>query len=258
MTKRLEMREKTFLRYVKDKFALKNKKRLLVSAFFITIFQSVPSFADDEYQNLQILGQLAYDKIIKKIADQQEYDKIVVKVNAPDNRLKLAPCSTNIDANFPSDFISKRLTIQLSCSAPQSWSIYLIAEIGLYKEVIVFSEHLTKGRLIQDSDLKTDLVDVNDIRESYYKEKSAIIGKELKRNIKSGEIVREVLLNMPQVIKRGQLVSLMAVSSAISVETTGTAMSDGRIGDIIRVKNNRSERIVSGIVQPNGEVYINF
>ncbi len=258
MTKRLEMKEKTFFSGLKERSLFIKPKTIIALVFFIAFLQAKHSLANEEYQNLQILSQIAYKEIVEKISNQQDFDKIVVNVNAPDNRLKLSPCSSNLDAKFPTDFVSKRLTVQLSCSSPQSWSIYLIAEIALYKKIVVFSEHLSKGKLIQESDLKIDLVDISDIRESYYKEITPVIGKELKRNIKSGDIVRDALLDMPQVIKRGQIVNLMATSSVISVETTGTALSDGRIGEIIRVKNNRSDRIVSGTVQSNGDVYINL
>jgi flagella basal body P-ring formation protein FlgA len=61
-------------------------------------------------------------------------------------------------------------------------------------------------------------------------------------------------LDAPLVIKRGDTVSMEANIGGITVKTSGTAISDGRIGQQIRVKNNQSARVINAKVIGSGQV----
>jgi flagella basal body P-ring formation protein FlgA len=50
------------------------------------------------------------------------------------------------------------------------------------------------------------------------------------------------------------VIDLEAQAGSIKVSTSGTALTDGRLGQKIRIKNNQSDRIVTGTVVASGKV----
>ena len=63
-------------------------------------------------------------------------------------------------------------------------------------------------------------------------------------------------LKPPVIVKRGQQVTLLARTSSYEVRMNGKAMMDGVAGQRIRVRNDRSERIVEGVVKSSNIIYI--
>ncbi len=55
-------------------------------------------------------------------------------------------------------------------------------------------------------------------------------------------------------LRRGQAVTLKIETKLYVVTATGEAMENGRVGDLIKVRNARSERIVHARVMPDGTV----
>ena len=55
-------------------------------------------------------------------------------------------------------------------------------------------------------------------------------------------------------VRRGDPVTLSVPGSGFAVETSGTAIEDGRAGAVIRVKLEGGNRLISGIVTGPGEI----
>ena len=79
----------------------------------------------------------------------------------------------------------------------------------------------------------------------------------LKRSIGEGQVVFAEDLELRPVIAEGDEVSLVFVGDYVRLEVPAEAMSDGRVGEMIRVKNLQSERVVSAKVEDGGIVTVN-
>ena len=77
-------------------------------------------------------------------------------------------------------------------------------------------------------------------------------------SIPSGEVVLERFVEVPFAVKRGQLVKIVAKKGGIYVETLGRALQNGRVGDIIRVKNVYSGKVIEGRVENEETVVVIF
>jgi flagella basal body P-ring formation protein FlgA len=71
---------------------------------------------------------------------------------------------------------------------------------------------------------------------------------ETRRAIHAGEVLSPGLLSSPRLIHRGQELILFASSGAMTVTMKGEALEDGAEGDVIRVRNLSSNRVVEGRV----------
>ena len=62
------------------------------------------------------------------------------------------------------------------------------------------------------------------------------------------------MLDSPQLIAKDDTVMITSQSSIMSVSTLGTALQNGKKGRQIRVKNNRSGKIIKAYVTGIGKV----
>ncbi|MBN1592158.1 MAG: flagellar basal body P-ring formation protein FlgA [Candidatus Coatesbacteria bacterium] len=83
-----------------------------------------------------------------------------------------------------------------------------------------------------------------------------VVGKILKRGVTKGRMITSDILVEPFAVKRRSVVRLVAQIKSLRVVTLGEALKDGRIGDVIPVKNTTSKRTVYGTVQEDGTVLV--
>ena len=77
-----------------------------------------------------------------------------------------------------------------------------------------------------------------------------------KTRLPAGTPVLKRFVEVPFAVKRGQLVKIVAEKGGIYVETTGKALQNGRVGDIIKVKNIYSGKVIEGRVKDEETVVI--
>ena len=123
---------------------------------------------------------------------------------------------------------------------------------------------MPKRRLKQGQELKAGLFTAREkllsrSPEEYVSSKQELKDKVLKRTLSANQILTYDMLTTPELVNRWQEVKIIAKVGGIVVTTTGKALENGRKGDIINVKNNRSgKKIEAQVVGSNRvEVVIN-
>ncbi|WP_232595699.1 flagellar basal body P-ring formation chaperone FlgA [Marinibactrum halimedae] len=208
------------------------------------------------YENLNDLTALVADTVQDHFEQLQQYDDIDIKVNPPDPRLKLVRCEQPISVKILSTRATSRITSQVRCESQTPWSVYITSSVALFHNVVVATSPLAKGNALRQEDLELQKRDVSRLGKGFLLNTDSAIGMELRRPLRLGEPLRETLLIPPQVIDRGDTVAITAISQQVSVVANGTALSNGRTGDKIRVRNENSDRVVRAEVTGPGEVTI--
>lgn len=75
------------------------------------------------------------------------------------------------------------------------------------------------------------------------------------KNIRVGDVIEQTDVC---IVCRNESVVIRAGKSGMSITTKGTAMSDGVLGEQIKVKNDKSNRIIDAQVSGVGEVIVAF
>jgi flagella basal body P-ring formation protein FlgA len=57
-------------------------------------------------------------------------------------------------------------------------------------------------------------------------------------------------------MQRGQRVNLIAGNGGFEVRSSGRVLSDAAVGDLVRVENLASKKIVEGLVTTKGDVRV--
>ena len=86
--------------------------------------------------------------------------------------------------------------------------------------------------------------------------RSLIVGKVARLTLLPGHAIPFSGVSNRKLVSNGAEVKLVFSEGDLLIMTTGAALQDGSIGDIVRVRNNDSGVTVSGAVQPDGSVRV--
>ncbi len=208
------------------------------------------------YQSHKSIYQVADTFVRSQVISQQSLQAIV-KVGKLDSRLKLKRCNKSLRAFLPkgSRDIGKT-TIGVKCNGANPWSLNVPVTISIFKKVLVASRQLQKGAVLTASDIKLKKTDVAKLHYGFFEALKDGTGKKLKRRILAGAVLTPAMLKNPQLISRGQQVSIVARSGRMVVRMKGKALANGAVGERIKVKNIKSGKKLEGVVTPSGEVKV--
>ena len=113
------------------------------------------------------------------------------------------------------------------------------------------------GDVIRD-DMLADYIQggVGDGPGPFVDSRSLIVGKVARLTLLPGHAIPFSGLSNRKVVANGSEVKLIYYEGGLLIMTTGAALQDGSIGDIVRVRNSDSGVTVSGSVQPDGTVRV--
>jgi len=92
--------------------------------------------------------------------------------------------------------------------------------------------------------------------ENYTDSIEKIAGTVAKRTIRKGDVIDLSALELPPVIKRGELVKIIINHNGLLVTATGIARANGRKDEMIRVRNSSSNKLIHARVQAPGLVEV--
>lgn len=190
---------------------------------------------------------------------QPHRGSIDIKIERIDSRLKLNKCQNPLRAFLSNNNrIGGKLIVGVRCTKPKPWLVYVPAEVTIFEEILVASKPLQRGHILDQTDISRAKIKTSNSNTVYFTDPNRIIGKVLVRPIKAGNILAAHLLQAPRLIRRGQQVTLLVDISGLQIRMKGHALSDGAAGDLVRVRNAKTKRIVEGIVKKPGIVQVSM
>ncbi len=236
----------------------KNKRtRLATLAILLFGFGSVQQCFAREFHPLEDIAATARAYVLAQMS--LENDSIEVSNGQIDRRLRLNKCSLPLQAFSPGYEARRGLsTVGVRCEDDQPWSLYVPVTVKIYKEVAVLKKPVERNRPLNMEDIVFEKTDVNRLSSSYFTEAAELKGKILTQNLPGGTILTQHLVKSPMAIKRGQLVTLIARNDVIEVRAEGKALSRGAVGERIRVKNLKTDRIIEGVIVNNHLINVNL
>ncbi len=184
-------------------------------------------------------------------------DDVRVRLGRLDPRLRLRRCQGTMEAFWPHGRRPRagHASVGVRCRGPVAWKIYLPLEIRRFARVVTAGRALPAGHVLAVSDLKTVRLEVDGLR-SYHHEARRLAGSVLRRPLAAGQPVEAAHVTPPLLVRRGERVVVEARVDGLAVRTSGEALSAGRKGDTIRVRNLRSKRVVQAVVTGRGRVEV--
>jgi flagellar basal body P-ring formation protein FlgA len=112
------------------------------------------------------------------------------------------------------------------------------------------------GDVIRDDMLADISHVVHDGSGPFVESRAIIIGKVARLTLLPGHAIPFSGVSNRKLVSNGAEVKLIYSEGDLLIMTTGAALQDGSIGDIVKVRNSDSGVTVSGAVQPDGSVRV--
>ncbi|ELI6446837.1 TPA: flagellar basal body P-ring formation chaperone FlgA [Photobacterium damselae] len=216
------------------------------------IFSNNMSFAADI--DLETIRHSAEAFVQTQITPPKE-GELSIEAAQLDSRLRFSHCSEPLETSLPGkQEINNNATVLVRCNH-ENWQVYVPVRVQLLLPRVVASVPLGRGMVLSPSNLTVALIESRFQRGAIYQSPQALFGAKVKRNVKIGEAVQANDICM---VCRNDKVVISAGQPGLKIITQGTALSDGTLGEQIRVKNNRSNKIISAQVSAVGEVDVSY
>jgi flagellar basal body P-ring formation protein FlgA len=152
----------------------------------------------------------------------------------------------------------KTLQVVLLVAGREFDTVRMTAELRLYDLVVCATRNLARHALLTDDDLKVVELDISMLGSGLLTDPGLATGRRLTTAVRPGMVLQARHLEEPPLVSRGDLVTIRARSGQLEVKAPGEARSTGARGELVRVKNLTSRRIIHAMVQGPGLVEVEF
>lgn len=122
--------------------------------------------------------------------------------------------------------------------------------------VPVLTRRVAVGEVIQASDVTVKQLPARIAAHNTVTDSTLIIGRSARRNLQAETPLQRADLVAPQLVRRGQTVSITLDEDGMLLVTQGEAQMDGAAGERIRVVNPSSKKSIDAIVTGVGQVAV--
>jgi len=123
-------------------------------------------------------------------------------------------------------------------------------------DVAVPVHDIARGTLIGETDLAYKPIPVLRANTSIVRAFADAAGKETRRALRAGELIRDSDLKRPTLVAKGANVTMVFEAPGMQLTAVGRALAEGGEGDSIAVLNPTSYRQVSAVVVSAGMVRV--
>lgn len=231
---------------------IKNIPFILALAFI----SFTTAHAEQSSQSHESIAEAVKAYIAQNINLTGEYE---VSLTPLDSRLNLPQCAEPLEVFTTTGLIKAgRTTIGVRCNIEKKWSIFTSAIIKTYQMVVVLTQPIQRGEIITRQHLAIEKREVSNLREDFVTQPEQIENKQATRQLNPGTILSLKSLVEPKLIKRGDKVVISTTKPDFSIRMNGEAMMDGAKGQLIKVKNQNSGRIINATVIEPGLVSVDY
>ncbi len=180
-----------------------------------------------------------------------------IQVNNLDPRLRMPVCSQQLDASLESPAQPLgRVTVRVRCDGTSPWTVFVPAQVKLFRDVVVMTRPLKRESVIGEGDVALRERDVSTLGQGFLSELDQAVGMKLLRPTVLDQVLTLQQLEQADVIRKGDHVVITARSGGLSVRMPGEALSKGGLTEQIRVRNLNSQRVVKATVVGPGQVEV--
>ncbi len=125
------------------------------------------------------------------------------------------------------------------------------AEIKLPPTIVVAARDLPRGTLLHADDLQTKAAGEQDRRPGSLEFSEDAVGQETVRPFRAGHTIDAESIELPELVRRGERVSIIVNHGGVRVRAEGRARDSGRRGDTVTVESaarrNSFQAVVTGV-----------
>lgn len=130
------------------------------------------------------------------------------------------------------------------------WQAFGQLNLAVFKNVVVNRTPLNRKQPLSLNQLGTARMNIANLRMGYFENPATLVGYEVQRTLKSGQVITPYIVEAPSLVERGDWVTILSGKPGLTVSSTGEALKSGALGDQILVKNLKTNtRLKAWIIE---------
>lgn len=180
--------------------------------------------------------------------------RVAEEIELPDGRVTYTVSPTqNAEAMGKIQF-----TIDFDVNGKFFKRAWATATVEVFSDVVVTKKPLGRYKPITEDDIEVQKMDLANLPSDVILDPDAVLGKRTKRAIGSQTVLRPNLIEFPPLVKRGDVVVIVAETDGLKATALGEVRKKGRIGERIPVINFDSKKILYARVVDANTVKVDF
>jgi len=163
--------------------------------------------------------------------------------------IRLTPTFKTIHYNMPTT-----VTLDISVDDRAFSSVNVKFDLLLFRDVVIAARDIAAHEILTAADLHLERLEVGHQPGGYLTDVSRVIGLVTRRALPPGTMISAALLEKPLLVRQGVAVTILARSGSLEVSAPGQALQDGKAGQLIRVQNSQSGKIILAQVMDSSTV----
>lgn len=136
--------------------------------------------------------------------------------------------------------------------------IWVNADISVMADVVVVSRPLGRNQPVETPHITVERRDLAHLPSDAIRRVDDVVGNRTTRMLYPGTVMQASMIALPPLVKRGDIVKIVAVSGPMTISATGMVKQQGAKGDLVRVVNTGSNRMITARVTGPGVVAVDF
>ncbi len=232
-------------------------KTMLVLAAFLAV---LPEKSYATVINSQFIADKVKESLIKQYSSTI-HGRISVEVRQipfktleiPDGHITI---KTTINSNFFSPMTVAKVNILVNGQQEQTFGIPV--KITVQDEVWVAIDNITKGETLTGNNITVEKKDISLIANNAARHTYDPLNSIAKKNYKIGDVIDTRFIETAPTVRKNTSVSIIFQSNNITIVADGKALEDGKIGDFVKVKNEKYNMFYTGKVVSVNTILVNI
>lgn len=150
------------------------------------------------------------------------------------------------------------VTVRPVVDGQKASPIYLSGWVDLFDQVVTAQRDIPRGDTIKKEDIGLSRQNMSKAPPGLMTSPEKVEGSVARSRIEKGSYIRDTMVAEAPVIRKGDVVKIVASSGGLTVVAQGVAREDGRMGEQVMVENIRSSKNVPARVLGPGSVEVLF
>jgi flagella basal body P-ring formation protein FlgA len=142
--------------------------------------------------------------------------------------------------------------IQVSINGRRFRTIFPRLEVKVFQQVAVAKNRISRGTVANGGDVVLQRTPISGMNQAPLTNLVTVLGAEATRDIPPGTVLTAQMFRLPNVVKTGDMVSIVLTSGDLTIVYHGQARTAGAMGQLIKVINLESKReFTARVTGPN-------
>ena len=229
-----------------DQLLLQIPARVFVERSFIEISREKIKSLVSDYISQNLINNLS-DATIKDIRVSED-------LKLPGGRITYTvkpPRNSDMAGKIP-------FTVNFEVNGKFYKRVWATATIEIFTNVVVTKKPLGRHKPITEDDIEIRKMDLAQLPSGVITDPDVILGQRTRRAIGSHTVLRSNLVEFPPLVKRGDVVVILAETGGLKITTLGQVKKKGRFGERIPVMNFDSKKVLYARVLDSNTVRVEF